>query len=258
MKPLAELVQEDGLLICAHRGASNLAPENTMSALRKALETGATMIELDVQITRDQELVVFHDDTLERTTNGYGSIHERSYADLTQLDAGSWFAPEFADEHIPRFRDAVEMLRGRTYLNIEIKPQPASEEAAKNIASIVSIIDESGMMPYTAFSSFDHSALVFIKSLNKNSHTIALNIPGDNRMPRRVVETCGADGYGCSLEELNTWRTENCLHFKIPLGVYTVNTPDELEYALNFGATAVVSNSPEVIVRHYSTIRNVG
>jgi hypothetical protein len=65
-------------------------------------------------------------------------------------------------------------------------------------------------------------------------------------------------GFGCSLDELNAWRTENCLHFKIPLGVYTVNTANELEYALNFGATAVVSNTPEVIVRHYNTIKNIG
>lgn len=254
MKPLLARMQEDKLLVCAHRGASNSAPENTISALQKALDAGAEMIELDVQITKDHELVVFHDDTLERTTNGKGLIREHTYEELSHLDAGSWFTAKYANERIPRFRDAIELLQGKTYLNIEIKPQQASEESARDIASIIGIINHYGMIPYTAFSSFDHSALVFVKSLGFEVHTIALNVPGDNRMPSRVIKTCGADAYGCSLEELNASRSENCIHNQIPLGVYTVNTPEELEYALNYSVSAVVSNVPEVVVKHYDVI----
>lgn len=257
MKPLIELVNEHKLIVCAHRGASNVAPENTMAALQQALDDGALMIELDVQVTKDHELVVFHDDSLERTTNGSGLISDHTLQELAHLDAGSWFGAKFAGERIPTFLDAIELLRGKTYLNIEIKPQSATAESAGNIAAIVNIIDKSGMLPYTAFSSFDHSALVYIKSVNKNAHTIALNVPGDERLPSRVIETCGADVYGCSLEELNPMRADNCRHFNIPLGVYTVNTPSELEHALDHGVSAVVSNVPDVIVQHYARISNV-
>lgn len=257
MKPLLERMQDDKLLVCAHRGASNIAPENTIAALQKALEAGAQMIEIDVQITKDHELVVFHDDTLERTTNGKGLLRDHTFAELTQLDAGSWFHKAYAGEQIPLFAQAIDLLKGKTYLNIEIKPQRASEESARDIASIVRIISDCGMLPFTVFSSFDHSALVFVKSLGYSTHTLALNVPGDERMPSRVVKTCGADAYGCSLEELNTLRAENCHHNKIPLGVYTINTPEELEYVVNYGVNAVVSNVPEIIVKHYEFITNI-
>ncbi len=207
MMPLRERMQDDRLLICVHSGASNSAPENAMSDLRKTLDAVAHMVEIDAQI--------------------------------------------------PTFHQAIELLHGKKYLNIEIKPQRASHESARDIASIIKTIDDYGMIPYTVFSSFDHSALVFVKSLGIPALTLALNVPGDERMPSRVVKTCGADAFGCSLAELTSLRAQNCHHNKIPLGVYTVNTPEELEYAVNFGVNAVVSNMPEIIVNHYNTISNI-
>lgn len=161
------------------------------------------------------------------------------------------------DAHIPTFHQAIELLHGKKYLNIEIKPQRASHESARDIASIIKTIDDSGMIPYTLFSSLDHSALVFAKSLGIPVLTLALNVPGDERMPSRVIKTCGADAYACSLVELNSLRAQNCHHNKIPLVVYTVNTPEEFEYAVNFGVNAVVSNVPEVIMHHYNIISNI-
>lgn len=257
MKPLAERAIEQNLMICAHRGASGMAPENTIAALRLAVDAGATMVELDVQVTRDDTLVVFHDDTLERTTNGYGALCEKTYDELYALDAGSWFGRQFAGQHIPRLQQALDVLAGKVYLNIEIKPMHANLEHARAIAAIVNLIDQYQMAPYTAFSSFDHSALVYIKSIKSTLHTVALNIPGDNRLPSRVIKTCGADGYGCSLEELNAERSENCHHHRIPLGVYTVNTPQELEYALSLGVNGVVSNEPSIIADHYKVISSI-
>lgn len=207
MMPILERMQDDRLLICAHRGASNNTPENTVSALCNTIDAGAQMIKIDALI--------------------------------------------------PAFRQAIEVLHGKTYLNIEIKPQRASEESAREIASIIKTIDDYSMIPYTVVSSFDHSALVFVKSLGALVHTLALNVPGDDRIPSRVVKTCGADAYGCSLAELNSHRAENCHHNKIPLCVYTVDTPEELEYAVNFGVNTVVSNVPEVIVNHYNIITNI-
>lgn len=257
MKPLAERAIEQNLMICAHRGASGMAPENTLAALQLAVDSGATMVELDVQVTRDNTLVVFHDDTLERTTNGQGALSDKTYEELYALDAGSWFSNEFIGEHIPRLQQVLDILAGKVYLNIEIKPMHANQEHARAIAAIVDLIDQYQMAPYTAFSSFDHSALVYIKSITSTLHTVALNIPGDDRLPSRVVSTCGADGYGCSIEELNAQRSENCHHHQIPLGVYTVNTPKELEYVLSLGVNGVVSNEPFVIAEHYKSISSI-
>src|SRR3990167_3043170 len=84
----------------AHRGASAVAPESTRAAINAEVRAGAAMIELDVQMTRDGRLVVFHDDRLERTTNGSGRLRATTYARLARLDAGTWFDPRFAGERI--------------------------------------------------------------------------------------------------------------------------------------------------------------
>ncbi|MDB4897641.1 MAG: glycerophosphoryl diester phosphodiesterase, partial [Firmicutes bacterium] len=81
--------------ISGHRGAAGYAPENTMAAFRKGWELGADLLELDVQLTRDGHVVVVHDPTLERTTNGQGMVHEHTLAELKELDAGSWYGPTF-------------------------------------------------------------------------------------------------------------------------------------------------------------------
>lgn len=251
MKSIAEYVRSTPFIVCAHRGASGTAPENTMAALRGALDSGAMMIELDVQVTRDNALVVFHDDRLERTTNGTGDIHDITLAEARSLDAGSWFDPKFSAENIPLLADALDLLKGKAYLNIEIKPLRASARTAEILATIVAMIADRDMAQHSVFSSFDHHALLYVKSLDERLHTIALNIPGDERLPHEVVRDCKADGYGCSVEELTDEHIEDTRQHHIPIGVYTVNTPAELDYVLDMGVNGVVTNYPDVIMDHY-------
>lgn len=256
MKTIVEYVRATPFVVCAHRGASGIAPENTLAAITAALECGAQMVELDVQVTGDSQLVVFHDELLHRTTNGHGDIRTSTFDHVRSLDAGSWFDVAFRNEHIPLLSEALALIKDRAYLNIEIKPLVANEETARSIALIVKEIADHGMVDYTVFASFDHHALMYVKSLDSRLHTIALNIPGDVRQPHEVVLECGADGYGCSLEEITEEHVENCTEFNIPIGVYTVNTPAELEFVLDLGVQGVVSNYPDVVLKHYLTLIN--
>jgi glycerophosphoryl diester phosphodiesterase len=105
----------------AHRGASGLAPENTIAAIEAAIDMGADMIALDVHITKDGHVVVFHDLKLDRTTNGTGLIHDFTLGELKQLDAGSWFDPKFAGEKIPTLNEALQHINGRVECIIELK-----------------------------------------------------------------------------------------------------------------------------------------
>src|SRR2546421_9101580 len=89
------------MLVIAHRGASGNAPENTMAAFRKAVALGATFIETDLQLSRDARFVAIHDGTVNRTTNGQGSVHDMTLADLRRLDAGAWVGGEFARHRNP-------------------------------------------------------------------------------------------------------------------------------------------------------------
>lgn len=97
--------------VVAHRGASGHAPENTMAAFRRAVEMGARFIETDIHLTRDAQLVAIHDLTLERTTNGTGMVKQYTLEHLRQLDAGAWFAPEFAGERIPTLDEILGFAR---------------------------------------------------------------------------------------------------------------------------------------------------
>ncbi len=110
------------ILIEAHRGDSASAPENTLAAFRRAVELGVPSVELDVHPARDGTLVVIHDDTVDRTTDGTGAVSDKTLDELRCLDAGSWFGSQFAGERIPTLAEVLELLApSATGLNIEIK-----------------------------------------------------------------------------------------------------------------------------------------
>lgn len=112
-------------ILWAHRGASAIAPENTMAAFRAACQAGADGLELDIRLSRDGTPVVIHDAILERTTSGSGPVARSSLAELRQLDAGAWFAPCFAGEPIPSLDEVLSAFSGRVWLNLEIKQAAA-------------------------------------------------------------------------------------------------------------------------------------
>ncbi|MCL6482167.1 MAG: glycerophosphodiester phosphodiesterase [Firmicutes bacterium] len=109
--------------VIAHRGASGHAPENTLAAFRRAVELGAQFIETDLRLTRDSHLVALHDETLDRTTSGHGRVEDYTLAELRALDAGAWFAPEFAGERIPTLAEILAFSHEHDIgFYLEIKP----------------------------------------------------------------------------------------------------------------------------------------
>jgi glycerophosphoryl diester phosphodiesterase len=108
-------------LAIAHRGASSYAPENTFAAFDLALELGVHHLELDVQTSSDDHLIVIHDDWVNRTTSGFGRVWKHTLAELQALDAGSWFDKKFAGERIPTLEAVLNRYQGRAHLHVEIK-----------------------------------------------------------------------------------------------------------------------------------------
>lgn len=118
--------------IIAHRGASGHAPENTIAAFERAVQLGAGFIETDLQLTRDGRFVAFHDDTLERTTNGHGAVYDYTLAELRKLDAGRWFDRQFEGERIPTLEDVLEFAQKHEvvfYLEIKYSSARGMHEA---------------------------------------------------------------------------------------------------------------------------------
>ena len=110
----------DAPLVIAHRGASLNAPENTMASFNLAVEVGAHAIELDAKLSRDAEVVIVHDSTLERTTAGTGTVRSHTVMELRALDAGSHFGESFAGERVPILADVFDILAGKILINVEL------------------------------------------------------------------------------------------------------------------------------------------
>lgn len=142
----------------AHRGGGSLAPENTLAGMRKAAELGYTAVEFDVKLAACGTLIVMHDDTLDRTTNGRGNIADMRYEDIAKLDAGSWHSAEFAGERVPTFVELANLCIDLGLLcNVEIKPN-AGQEKQTGIAAAQAcrkIWDGKKYLPLLTSFSFD-------------------------------------------------------------------------------------------------------
>ena len=145
-----------GIIRIAHRGASAQAPENTHAAFAVALDLGVDAIELDCQLSADGELVVIHDETLERTTSGLGPVAAKTWSELAALDAGAWRGPGWRGERIPRLADVLAQIDGRAILNIEIK-------SARDIGAIetrlAALVTARAAADWVLFSSFHEQAI---------------------------------------------------------------------------------------------------
>ena len=119
--------------ICAHRGAMDSHPENTVAAFREAVRLGVQMIEFDVNMTKDGKLVILHDETVDRTTNGHGAVTDKTLAEIKQLDAGSWKSALFKDERIPTLREALAVMPQNIWLNVHLKGGTKLAEATAKV-----------------------------------------------------------------------------------------------------------------------------
>jgi glycerophosphoryl diester phosphodiesterase len=120
--------------ICAHRGAMDTHPENTITAFEEAIRLKAHMIEFDVRMTKDKHLVILHDETVDRTTNGSGKIEDLTFEQVRLLDAGSWKSADFKNERIPTFEEALAVMPNNIWLNIHLK---GDRELGKKVARVL-------------------------------------------------------------------------------------------------------------------------
>lgn len=150
-------------LIIAHRGETGVAPENTLPAFHRALDEGADGVELDVRLTRDDKLIVFHDRSLERTSDGHGLVDHFTLDELRSLDVGSWFSPAFNDERPPTLDQVFESLPRDYLLNVEMK---VVVKGMKLIAQLVAAaIARHQRWASTLVSSFNPLALYYLRRI---------------------------------------------------------------------------------------------
>lgn len=153
--------------IIAHRGASMYAPENTLSAFKKAIEFKADSIEFDVRLTKDDIPVVIHDATINRTSNGKGYVHNLTLDELKSYDFGAKFSSQYKNEQIPTLKEVLELVKDHPIdLNIELKNGPTIPENLE--LNVLKRVNHYKLETRTLFSSFDHESLNRLSLLNKN------------------------------------------------------------------------------------------
>ncbi len=143
--------------IIAHRGASADAPENTIAAFRKAVELGADYIEIDLRQSKDGELIVIHDGSVDRTTNGNGDVDELTFSELRKFDAGSWFDKKLNSEKIPSLQEVISLLGDSVQIIIEFKESNDSHPGFEE--KVISLIKKNNLEQQTILKSFDPNVL---------------------------------------------------------------------------------------------------
>lgn len=242
---LRSMIGQQDRFIVAHRGSSGTAPENTISSIRHAIDAGALMVEIDVQITSDSKAILMHDHILGRTTNGKGFIRAHSFEQLKMLDAGKWFNDTFIGEHIPLLEEALQLLKAHhTCVNIEIKPPGKDDDGIERLLIIIEQVIALNMQDVTLFSSFHHDSLKYIKQQYPALHTAAIHLPGDKRLPSEIATEIGCEGYVCSLREITHKKADNASKHDIFMGVYTINTIEDFQKIMKYQVPALVTNFP--------------
>lgn len=228
--------------IIAHRGYSARAPENTMAALETAVVAGADAVEFDLHVTADGVAVLFHDERLERTSNGSGPLRDVPYLALSELDAGSWFGPEFAGEPIPRFADALARLGGRIG---RIYPEVKHYGRRADLDGMVEAVTTADLLDSTVFISMDWGALGQMRTAR-----LDLNvgyIVEDAARARDAIDRADGDAHALVDFDARILLAEPSLaehaHERgVELAVWTVNDRATAAQLLHLGVRRITTN----------------
>lgn len=233
--------------LIGHRGLAGHAPENTIIGIKTAYEYGLNWVEFDVQLSADGHLILFHDETLNRTTNGQGSVYEHNYADMRQLDAGSWHHPRYQNTQIPHLADQLsEILAYPLQLNIEFKcPKMPTQHYLDTLRKqFCNLIDKlwPTTNPLPLISSFHWDLLLDIRKHHPN---IPVGFLCEVITPEviRLAAQTGNATINCKYREITDIDIAQGNALNIPILAYTVNDPDTAQDLLNRGVFAVFTDS---------------
>ena len=230
--------QEEGLQIIAHRGYSGVFPENTRSAFAGALDIGVDYIELDVQLSADGQVMVFHDGDLARITGQTGNVADYSRDELLEMDAGSWFGADFAGERIPTLEDALTLIGAsdcRIYLELKDMGDVAGFEEA-----VVEVVKRCDMERQCVLASFNYSYLARIKELDSNLAVLYNTVSGKSTLPDEFP----AEYYGLFIQNVTAETIRSIHEAGRKAFVWTVNTPEQMTRVREMGADGIVTNDP--------------
>jgi len=231
-------VTEDGkgLVNIAHRGASGTCPENTLRAFITAAEAGAMMCELDVRVARDETLVVIHDQTVDRTTNGRGRVAELTLKELKLLDAGVRFGARFAGERIPTLDEVFDTLGDRCGLNLELKASAAG--------AICRMIRTRRAHETTIVSSFDWDMLARVKATDP---AVRIGVLSDKHADTMIAaaRALGAWAVNPRYDLCTAALVAEARRYDLKVLAWTVDEPILMGRMIANGVDGIMTNYPD-------------
>ncbi|MBK9290517.1 MAG: glycerophosphodiester phosphodiesterase [Bacteroidetes bacterium] len=242
-------------LVIAHRGASGSAPENTLAAVSKAMEIGADLIEIDVHLTRDRQLVVIHDYTVDRTTNGTGKIKDLDFNTIRELDAGSWFSKEFAGEMVPTLDEVLRLIGGKHKLLIEIKPTWTGDHETEK--QVLGYIRAHAAESWCVVQSFDPQVIRNLRQLDPKIELHQLVVGNLPLLPLHFHKSLAGGSYlrhrdvaavNPNYRFVGAGKIKRLHKRGQKVFVWTVDEPHKMEALIDAGADGIITNHPERLI----------
>src|SRR5574338_656087 len=233
-------------LVTSHAACKGHAPENTLAGIERALALGADAIEIDVHCTSDRVPVLLHDDTVDRTTDGTGSIHEMTLAAACSLDAGArQFAPRFAGARIPTLREVIDLTNGKALLQIEVK-QPGIED------EVAAVVRDADALRWCEVHSFYPQVVSRMREVEPR---MAAALLVDTRRVKDWEDFFGfalslnAQGISVHYEAVTPELVRRGQMRSLTFMTWTVDGERDIERMLDAGVDSVCSNFPDLVAR---------
>ncbi len=242
-------------LVIAHRGGALLAPENTLAAFRNAIALGVDMIEIDVHLSKDGHVIVIHDNTVDRTTDGHGRIADMTLAEIKKLDAGKKFSEKFAGERIPTLEETLETLNGKVSLLLEIKKDndslyPGLEE------KVVDLLHRYHAGEWTVVQSFNKHSVQKVQKLDPSLRTFFLlghNFPEfydslalDLRQGKELPPSF--TGIAPHYSVLDAGKTDTLHQAGYQVYTWTVDKPATMKNVIRMRVDGIITNTPDKLL----------
>ncbi len=233
------------ILVAAHRADAMNAPENSLSAIESALSLGAGVIEMDIQMTKDGVLVLHHDTSLVRMTGEPESVSDFTYEELVKLDIGSRFDASFTGEKIPTLKDALEAVKGRGEVLLDVKVSENRNEVARKI---LDLLEESEMKEFSYIQSFDYVFLREIRSIDQDIRLGQILYAAFGRLDQLDV-----DFYTVQMNMLSQSLVKRAHDKERGIFVWVVKSEEELKNALQYNIDGIITSDVSMVTAMIGT-----
>lgn len=222
-------------MLMGHRGAAALEPENTLLSINRALEIGANAVEIDVHLTRDRELAVIHDSTLDRTTNGTGPVSSCTLSEIKKFDAGK-------GERIPSLQEVIDLVRGRGRLIVELKEEGTEQ-------GVVELIRKNGLYDSAYVISFWHMLVKRVKEMDSRIKTGVLLVGCP--VNACLAKSASADALVMNYAFVNRELVETAHREGVKVFIWNIDRPDLLKPYADMQVDGIGSNDPGILVNYF-------